>query len=335
MRNRAHRLRTSDSLTISEFVRQGEGWLADGESRMHSQQTTAIRRFVLEKVAWLAEDRGWEQVGTAELREFLAHAANGHRLAAGRWGSAVNSRPVKPRTIETYHGHLKAFCNWLVEEGMLEISLMEAIRPPVVRDDQIQPFTPEQVIALLAAAKRSRHPKRDHAVCMLLLDTGIRVSEFCALSRCNLDLTERELRVLGKGNKERTLPFGIQVKRAILAYFGERGIGTEDLVGSGRFEPLFASERAERFTRSGVRQLIERIGEVAKIDSRRCSPHTFRHTFAVTFLRNGGSEFSLKTLLGHTSLTMTQRYVSFAKADIGAQHRAFSPADNLMRKRTR
>jgi site-specific recombinase XerD len=84
-------------------------------------------------------------------------------------------------------------------------------------------------------------------------------------------------------------------------------------------------------TRSGLLQLIRRLGKAAKIEACRCSPHTFRHTFAVEFLRAGGNVFTLKELLGHTTLTMTQRYVAIAQADIESQHRRFSPADRLKR----
>ena len=82
----------------------------------------------------------------------------------------------------------------------------------------------------------------------------------------------------------------------------------------------------------GVRQIVERAGKVAHIEAMRCSPHTFRHTMAVTFLRNGGQVFALKKILGHTDLNMTNRYVALVQADIAKQHRQFSPVDNLKRR---
>jgi integrase/recombinase XerD len=74
------------------------------------------------------------------------------------------------------------------------------------------------------------------------------------------------------------------------------------------------------------------LGRVAGIQSARCSPHTFRHTFAVEFLRGGGNVFSLKELLGHTSLTICNRYIALAQADLERQHRQYSPADRLRKK---
>jgi site-specific recombinase XerD len=96
---------------------------------------------------------------------------------------------------------------------------------------------------------------------------------------------------------------------------------------------LFLSERGqnagEPFLRGGILQLIERLGKKAGIQGVRCSPHTFRHTFAIEFLRNGGNLFTLKQILGHTSLQVTNRYVSLAQADIQSQHRQFSPGDRV------
>jgi site-specific recombinase XerD len=98
-------------------------------------------------------------------------------------------------------------------------------------------------------------------------------------------------------------------------------------------DPLFLNKRGEALTRSGLRQLLEQLGEEAGIDATRCSPHTMRHTFAVEFLRAGGNVFTLQQIVGHTTLSMTNRYVALALADIEAQHRQFSPADRLKKGR--
>jgi integrase/recombinase XerD len=98
-------------------------------------------------------------------------------------------------------------------------------------------------------------------------------------------------------------------------------------------DPLFLSERGEQLTRSGLLQLIERLGSTARITAARCSPHTFRHTFSVEFLRAGGNVFSLQQMLGHTALHMTNRYVTLAQADIENQHRQYSPVERLKGRR--
>lgn len=95
---------------------------------------------------------------------------------------------MRPRTILTYFGNLRTLFRYLVEEGAIDSSPMESLRPPVSRGDQIVPFSPEQIRALLAVTRRSRQPKRDEAIVLFLLDTGCRASELCALRLCEVDL---------------------------------------------------------------------------------------------------------------------------------------------------
>jgi len=215
-----------------------------------------------------------------------------------------------------------------VAEGAMAASPAERVKPPVSRPDQVQPFTIQQVEALLSAAKKSRNPRRDQAIILTLLDTGIRASELCGLAESDVELVSpRQIRVLGKGNKRRSVPIDKRTARALWQYLEETR--DERLPGG----PLFLSDRGlsagESLTGSGLLQLIERLGKAAGIESVRCSPHSFRHSFAVMFLRGGGNTFTLQQILGHTSLDMTRRYVELAQADLENQHRQYSPVARL------
>lgn len=201
---------------------------------------------------------------------------------------------------------------------------MEPIPAPISRADQIRPFTETQVRALLAAARKSDHPRRDEAIMLFLADTGVRASELCGLKLSDVNMQERYAMVLGKGNKRRTVYFGLHTAKAITTHLR----GTERTADA----PLFRSERGGALTRWGLREIVERAGKVAAIETARCSAHTFRHTMAVTFLRNGGQVFALRELLGHTDLKMTNRYVAMAQADIASQHRRFSPVDHIQKR---
>ena len=237
-------------------------------------------------------------------------------------------RPVSKRTVNTYYGHLKTLLRWIVCEGDLPSSPMATIAVPKSRDDQVNPFSDAQVKALLAAARRSQHPRRDEALLLLLFDTGLRASEVCGLQLSDVDMQAKRCRILGKGEKHRGMPFGRTTAQAIWKYLREEPREPT--------APVFLSDRGTRagapLTRWGVRQIVERLGKSAHMESVRCSPHTFRHTFAVSFLRNGGNVFTLQELLGHTDLKMTNKYVKLAQADIENQHRQFSPVERLKRK---
>jgi len=315
----------TSGVSTSQLARYAEGWLLDGEIRQHSQSTTNLRKLLVKKLVWFLNDRGCDQCGTMELRQFFAYVTNGHGSADGRWNDPGKKRQVRPKTVYTYFVHLRPLFHFLVAEGVIDTSPMDAISPPVARADQVQPFNERQVEALMTAAQKTTHKKRDFAVVCFLLDTGVRASELCSLTLGDVDMSARKAIVRGKGNKQRAVFFGRQTAKALWNYLREEERQPQT--------PVFQSDRGngagDGLTRSGLLQLIERLGIAAHIEAVRCSPHTFRHTFAVSFLRNGGNVFSLQQFLGHTNLAMTNRYVAVSQGDLERQHRQFSPVDRL------
>ncbi|MEO7718736.1 MAG: site-specific integrase [Capsulimonas sp.] len=335
-----------DSLSISDLKKYQSSWLLDCELRHHSQATLSNRRLFLDKLIWFAERSKYAQVGLCELKAFFVHFHSGHSAQGGRWGGgkALNTfRAPRPATVQTYHNHLRTFFRWCVDEDLLDKSPMErasewgrksAIPIPEDRADQIEPFSEEQIRALLAAAKASSHPKRNEAMLSMLLDTGMRVSELVDLELRDVDTASFACVIRnGKGGKRRTVRFGRDTKRKLIAYLKEEAQHT---LGEPTL-PVFASDRGKSsgmaLTRNGVDQLLKRLGRAAQITTVRVSAHTCRHTFALRFLLAGGDAFALQQILGHEDMEMTQKYVKFANADIERQHRAFSPMDALKAKR--
>jgi integrase len=326
MGQRAPRTHLSEppALSLDRLAKLGQSWLLDGQDRRLSPRTLEARQFLIDKLVWFLRDQGATEFTRLEIRQFLAHVNNGHQDGRGRWGNERMTQEVKPRTTLTYFINLKSLCNFLVEEGALPASPMETLRPPVARSDQIKPFTQEQVNALIAAAEKTWPRERNLALVLLLFDTGARASEACSLRVGDFDLPARECVVTGKGNKRRTLPFGRRTVRALYKHL--------DMSDDPQL-PAFPSGRGpgahQAMTRSGLLQLFAELGKQAGISSVRCSPHTARHTFAIEFLRNDGDIFTLKELLGHTSLTIVNRYLAISQADIKRQHRRCSPVDRL------
>jgi site-specific recombinase XerD len=324
MQNRPPRFTVSETaLTVFNLERFADGWLLAGDIDQHSPRTIQNRREIVAKLVWFLRRERLEICGTHELRQFLAYLTQGHKEPGGRWGNPRMIRPVNPRTVKDYHGHLRTLFRWIVAEGGLEASPMERIPVPIARADQVAPFTPGQVNALLAASKRSRNPRRDEAILLFLLDTGVRASELCGLRLADVDIAGRRATVLGKGHKRRFVSFQRTTARTLWQYLNEDERDESD--------PLFQSGRGEPLTRSGLLQLFERLGKSARIAT--AHPHRLRHTFAVEFLRAGGNVFTLQQMLGHTSLHMTNRYVALAQADIENQHRQFSPVERLKGRR--
>lgn len=323
---------TSAVIPVDRLLPAATDWLFECDYGGASEATVAKYRTIAENLAWFLRDREYSRCGKRELMEFFGYVRDGHEDPRGRWGNEHNRREARPSTVNTYFTVVRTLFRYLVLEGHLPVSPVETMKRPEFRQDQVQPFTTDEVQRLRAAAKRSRHPRRDEAIVLLLMDTDMRASELCDLRMADLDMNARRCRIThGKGNKARSVHFGKDTARALWQYLRE--LGGE----RGDEAPIFVSDRGtgagNALTRSGLLQLIERLGEAAQVKGTRCSPHTFRHTFAIEFLRSGANVFSLKELLGHTSLTICNQYVALAAADLEQQHRQHSPVDRLRKIR--
>jgi site-specific recombinase XerD len=308
-----------------------ELWLADGQASGWSLRTVSARRDMMEKFSWWLHQEEvpsrLEEITPEAVRFFLAYLRADAK--DGRWEDPRpnTSRAARPSTVDTYFWCFRAFFNFIVREGLLAESPMKKVTPPRIPKDQIQPFTPEQAQALIDAAKGGDQPLRDTALLLILLDTGLRVSELCSLTITAVDPETKDLSVVGKGGKRRTVYLSPPVRRCLWKYIEhERRMAADD-------EPLFIATRGRRaeggLTPSGICQLFHRLGVAAGIRGVRCSPHTARHYYAITMLRNGANLFELQQLMGHEDLTMLRRYVMLAQADLALVHRKAPPAARL------
>lgn len=325
----SERIDFDGAVEVAVLSRRIQEFLYECEYRGHSSRTLEEERSVLNKLERYLQENSCTCCGGGEIRQFLNAVAKGEMQRGGRWGSQTTPTPVRPRTVRNHWSYLRTFFNWMSDEYPGQPRIFERIKPPIVRPDQIRPFTEAQFNALLSASRRSLNPLRDEAILLFMLDTGVRASELCAIKIRDIDLGAHHCSVLGKGNKRRLVYFGRDSKRALWKYLQDRAIEDE--------EPLFLSVRGtqagEPLTRAGLLQLIERLGKFAHLSGVRSSPHTLRHTMALRFLNGGGNMFALQQLLGHTHLAMTQRYLNLADADLEAQARRFSPVDSLKKDR--
>jgi integrase/recombinase XerC len=253
----------------------------------------AVRRF--------GEARPLDAVPAAELRAWLLE------LRA----------TLAPESIAGYVRGLKAFGNWCAAEELAAAAGFRGLRRPKVPHRLIAPFSDPELRSLLALAD-----ERERALALVLLDTGLRLSELASL-RVGDVRPDGTLHDMGKGAKERIVPIGASARRALVRY-----LGTRTVVVAG--DPLFCGRWGPALTARGIQLAIARLGRRAAVGTR-CSPHTFRHTFARGYLVNGGDVFSLQQILGHTTLDMVRRYVYFVSFEtVRRLHAAASPADGLL-----
>jgi integrase/recombinase XerD len=270
-------------------------------------------------------DRPVQEIGLAEARKFIYHLQN----TVKKWENcpAMNgSRGLAPHSVQGYVRTVKTFWSWLAAEGYLDENCMAKLKVPKVPQKVIATFSSEQIERLLGAPDKGNQVGfRDYTIILVLLDTGVRLSELVGLDIESVDLGQSCFMVTGKGNKERIIPFGMGVRRALWRYLT-------------RFRPepalpqvsqLFLTSVGFALKASSVQSMVYRLGDIAAISVVACSPHTFRHTFAKQYLMNGGDAFSLQRILGHNSLEMVRNYVNLASEDVSIQHRKYSPVDNM------
>jgi integrase/recombinase XerD len=227
-------------------------------------------------------------------------------------------------TIFRTHGGMRCAFGFWKREGVLQDNPMERVEKPRREHVLIRPFSPEQAAQLIGMPDTSSvYGLRDRAMMMLMLDSGLRISELLSLDSGRVDWLNCNVTVMGKGRKERRVPFSAKTGQALLEYAQARSKGP---IKSGQF---FLGKTGKPMCRSKARKLLLRYGRAAGIEGVRISPHTLRHTFAVLYIRNGGDSFSLQEMLGHSTLEMTRRYVHLASRDVAEQHKKFSPMEFL------
>jgi len=226
-------------------------------------------------------------------------------------------------TINRTYGGLRCFFRYLSQERVIPATPFTLVEKPKVEKKLIRPLDMEQVRLLLAQPKTKTFCGfRNWVMMLLMLDTGLRLSEVLGLRRDRIDWQASRLTVLGKGDKERLVPFGGGVKKALWDYAQWRG----DVAGQDIF---FLDQFGGQICPRHIQLRLKRYGKAAKIEGVRVSPHTLRHTFATQYILNGGDAFSLQAMLGHSTLEMVKLYVRLANRDVALQHQRYSPIDKL------
>jgi integrase/recombinase XerD len=204
---------------------------------------------------------------------------------------------------------------------------MTSLKLPKTPRKVISTFSQEQIQKILGAVDtKSSHGFRNYTMILLLLDTGIRLSELIKLQMNDIDFLQSFILVKGKGNKERVVPFGSQVRRTLRRYVMHLRLEPDSPV----IDEVFLTEYGLPLTPRAFQSMLLRLSKKAKMPGVRLNPHRFRHTFATQYLMQGGDIFSLQKILGHSSLEVVRMYVNLITSDILQQHRKFSPVDNAI-----
>ncbi len=308
-----------EKLELSELV---DKFLVHNRSEGWSERTVEWYQQALGLFqAWLEEEgmsTRLDDLGEDEMRLFILHLK-------GRPGLRG---PASSHTVNNRVRAMRAFFNWLYEKDYTECHRLLKVRPPKPRELEIEILTDEEIDRIFAAINPGTVlGARNTAIFSLMLDAGLRLTEVVTLKHLDVHLDKRYVKVLGKGDKERIVSSGTNCQRALLNYdqhyrFANQGQEAETFFLCIDGHPMGAE---------GLRSLTERLSKSAGVP--RLHPHLVRHTYATRFLLNGGNLFLLQQNLGHTSLTMVQRYVHIASQMAAVVSQGFSPLDRVQQPR--
>ncbi len=226
-------------------------------------------------------------------------------LAVRAYLAFLARRKLSRSSIARQLSALRSFFRFLIREGTVEINPARTVATPK-REKHLPAVLQVADVSLLLEQPDPERPlgRRDRAWLELLYGSGLRISELVAIDLDDIELRARLVKVRGKGSKERIVPFGSKAADAILDYLDVR----RELVDRGLEEqPLFVNFRGTRITARSIRRLFEVYVRRAALRAG-VSPHTLRHSFATHLLNAGADLRSIQELLGHVSLSTTQKY---------------------------
>ncbi|APH06225.1 tyrosine-type recombinase/integrase [Bacillus weihaiensis] len=233
---------------------------------------------------------------------------------------------AKVVSINTRLRALRSFFNFLYKKKYIKNNPMENVRLLKDRKHVIPTFSKEQLNTLFNQPDLTTFTGvRDYTIMMVFLETGIRVNELAGLSLSDILWEDSLLRIRNaKTYRERLVPIQSEMKKQLKKYLSIRGVVESDA--------LFVTVDGTTLLRRSVQQRIDIYGVKAKIKDVRCSPHTFRHTFAKLSVQQGANIFELQTILGHTSMEIVKTYVNLFGNDVRERHKDFSPLKVLKKR---
>jgi len=215
---------------------------------------------------------------------------------------------LTPTSIERHLASLRSFFQYLVKEGVVSHNPAQLVRSPKKDKRLPRVLSPEEVFALLEApGKDDPISIRDRAILELFYASGIRVSELVGLNLEDLILDQRLIRVMGKGKKERIIPVNDTAVKRLKEWLELRNKLAKSVLDPDAGKAVFLSREGKRISKQMIGVLMKKYLKKGKL-LRPATPHTLRHSFATHLLDSGMDIRSIQELLGHSSLSTTQRY---------------------------
>lgn len=270
----------------------------------------------------------WSEEGTlgefsVELaREYIAHLQSAPKYE-GMPNRFVEGAHMSAANVQNHVRVIRAFSSWLFREGYTEENVLSRIKVPKAPQKVIKTLTDDEIKRLFDSLDiNSILGCRDSAMLLLFLDTGLRCSELLKLKPEDVHLDEQWLKVMGKGQKERIVPFGSRASKLLYRYISF--FRPESYLA----DQLFLSVSGNDLSINAIKLTFYRLARKSGVS--RLHIHLLRHTFATRYLMNDGDVFSLQRILGHTTLEMTRRYVDMVAVETEIKKKRPTAMDRVL-----
>lgn len=293
-----------------------------------SAKTIKTYAQTLNKFCEWYEGKDYESLDEDVVRDYISYMS----FDKVKWDDHPTNhsaqKGVSARSINNIIRILRIFFNFMIKERYLSNNPAEAVNYQKEADDTFEIFSDDDVIKLLGAPNiKTFTGFRDYCMMLTLIDCGLRIGEMTSLRVEDIDFKMRQITLraeITKPNRTRILPITKKTADALRSLVDYINVEPNDYV--------FLTSFGERYMADTFAKMLKKYAKNVGVTNVRVSPHSFRHYFAVKYLRSGGDSFSLMKILGHTDISMTQRYVKYALGDIQEKHNIASPVANLLEK---
>lgn len=291
-----------------------------------SPKTIGAYKQSLEQFRKWYEAAGHSTITTEILREYIEYLTFSKEKWDDHPTSPTGDVGLSPRTVNNVIRYLRIFFNYLVNERLITYSPMNHVSYQKEEKETFSVFTDEDVLKLLAAPNRKVYTgRRDYCMMLVLCDGGLRLGELTGLRVSDIDFKLRHIVVraeISKSGITRVVPISQLTCKELEKLVSYINAEADDF--------LWLTQFGERYFGDTFAKMLKLYAKRAGVIGPRVSPPTFRHFFAVKFLRGGGDPLALVRILGHISMEMTLTYVRYSGNDLREQHDKASPVTQLL-----
>ncbi len=291
---------------VEDFFKKGiefKGY-SDFTKQSYKRDLNQFKKFLAQEYPYALENI--DEISPLVVRAFLAN---------------LRESGYKPSSLERKAASISAFFKYLYRNGKLKINPVKYVIIPK-REENLPSFLePAQIETLFSKLTGEKSIiYRDRVIFELLYSTGIRLRELSSLTIKNISLSRNELKIRGKGGKERIVPFGEPAKEALEKYLTVRESLLKGKPDNGY---LLINRNGRALSPRGIEHVVRKY--MSLIPGARRNPHIFRHTFATHLLSSGAPILVVKELLGHSTLSTTQIYTHIQLKQLKDTHKKAHP----------